>query len=166
MRACVNILKKKSPADGEKIKRLSDEIGKKLSQSPEAKKIEKLSDEELQDLGKILQMADYILCKNEDRKRVYSIMKEFVEMIKDSAESVSCLDDEISEMVLAAEDSLKRIKGIQCRVSENYAFDSKQRPTNQEEPQKKGSINLTNTSTPIYTQEYQPSSTLEAEQVI
>ena len=166
MRTCVNILKKQSPSDGEKIRRLSGEIEKKLSQSPEGKKIEKLSDEELQDLNKILQMADFLLCKNEERKQVYSMMKEFVDMIKGSAESVSCLDDEISEMVLAAEDSLLRIKSIQCRVSENYAFDSKQKTANQHESQKKGAINLTNTSTPIYTQGYQPNSTLEAEQVI
>ena len=155
--------------DTEHVKEISSLVEKRLvkfSKKTE-KKIEKLSYEELQDLNEILKMADYILCKYENKKEIRSLLKDFVEIINSSSDSINYLDDEIDELVLNAEDAIKRIKDIQSNVSESLSFDrpSKKNTNTNAEPEK-GANNLTNSSRPVYTQEYQQTSAVKTEQVI
>ena len=151
-----------------RIKSLSTLVEEKLSKSKKDKKIvDDLSVEDLNDLNKILLLTDFILCKNEDKKEFYIILKEFVEMIKNSADSLTELDDEINEMVLSAENSLSKMKEIQSKVSESYSFNPKEtKASSTTKESGLGSNNFTKSSTPVYTQGYQPNSTVEAGQVI
>ncbi|MFB5597603.1 MAG: hypothetical protein ACE5RJ_01105 [Nitrosopumilaceae archaeon] len=154
-----------------KIKKLSELVEKKLSQldKKDQQKIDSLSIEELQDLNQILQLADYILCKYENKKEVHSILKDFVGIITKSTHSIEDIDDEINELVISAEGTIQRIKDLQTNVSDNYSIQNKansKSPDSKEEPQETSANNLTNSSTPAYTQGYLQTSRVEAEQVI
>ncbi len=131
------------------------------------KKIEKLTPAELQDLHEILRIADFILTKHEMNKDFHSILKEFIGIINNSANSVEILDDEISELVISAESTITRIKTLQAKVSDDFDFEANQKEVKIEEITSESSgNNLTNSSTGVYTHGYQHSSTVEAEQVI
>ncbi|MFQ5572902.1 MAG: hypothetical protein ACE5EJ_01485 [Nitrosopumilaceae archaeon] len=131
------------------------------------KKIEKLTPTELQDLHEILRIADFILTKHEMNKDFHSILKEFVGIINNSANSVETLDDEISELVISAESTITRIKTLQGKVSNDFDFEANQKEVKIAEiPSESSGNNLTNSSTGVYTQEYQQNSTVETEQVI
>ena len=84
-----------------------------------------------------------------------------------STNSIDTLNDQIDELVLTADGAITRIKEIQSRVSENFTVDSavNSEAAQENEAQNSGN-NLTKSSTPAYTQEYQAKSTLESEQVI
>ena len=136
-------------------------------QKSDEDKISKLTFEELQDFNKILQITDFLLCKYEDKKEVHSLLKDFVSMIDTSTDSMGTLNDQIDELVLTADGAITRIKELQSRVSENFTVDSAvNSETAQENEAQNSGNNLTKSSTPAYTQEYQAKSTLESEQVI
>ncbi len=154
-----------------KIKKLSQLVEKKLSKfdKKDEQKIDSLSFEELQDLNQILKLADYVLCKYENKKEVHSVLKDFVGIITKSTQSLEEIDDEISELVISAEATIQRIKDLQTSVSENYAIGDKEKskPYDLAERSDENSANnLTNSSTAAYTQGYQETSRVEAEQVI
>ena len=88
----------------EKVRKLSSIVDKKMEnyRQKNNQKIEKLTPAELQDLHEILRIADFILTKHELNKDFHSILKEFVGIINNSANSVEILDDEISELVITA----------------------------------------------------------------
>ena len=165
---CLNILtsKRDFPIDIERIRALSEKIDKKLSKSkmPNDSKIDKLTLEELQDLNKILGLADFLLCKYEEKKETHSILQNFVSIIRESAESIEGLDDEISELIVSAEDSINKVKDMHTTISEKSDFDRTKSVTLEEE--KQGSINLTNFATEINTIEYQQNSPEKTAQVI
>ena len=150
----------------EKIKKFSTLVEKRLSKihHSEEEKIDNYSFEELQDLNKILQLADYMLCKYENRKEIHSLLKDFVKMINHSAESVDVLNDDIDELVISAEGALRRIKDIQGNVSERFVIGSDSDLP--EDAEIDGANNLTKNHTAVYTQGYQPKSKVETEQVI
>jgi len=153
----------------EKVRKFSVIVNKKIDsfREKEHKKIEKLSDTELQDLHEILRIADYILTKHEMNKDFHSILKEFVGIINNSVTSVETLDDEISELVISGESIINRIKNLQGRVSNDFNFEAKQTEAKIEEISSKSSpINLTKSSTGVYPQGYQQNSPVETEQVI
>jgi len=108
--------------DLKKIRTFSYIVEKKLGQldKKEESKIEKLSFEQLQDLNQLVHAADYILTKYEDNKEVYSLLKDFVEMINNSTASMDI--DKISELVVSAESAISRIKSIQGEVSEDFSL--------------------------------------------
>ncbi len=147
--------------DLKKIRNFSVAVEKKLAKTSEEKKIEDLTEEELQDFSKILNLADYVLTKHSQKKDFHDILKEFVGMINESIEAMIPLDDGIDEMVYSAEDGLTRIKEIQDNVSSSYSFGQKSKP--QSQTISDGSKNLTNSSIPAYTQGYQPKSQGEPE---
>ena len=133
----------------------------------ENKKIENLSPTELQDLHEVLRIADYVLTKHESNKDFHSILKEFVEIIINSVNSVETLDDEISELVISAETTITHIKNLQGRVSSDYDFKANSDKAKDEDLSSELSpINLTKSSTGVYTQGYQHTSPVETEQVI
>lgn len=160
-----------SNKDLTKIKKLSEIVEKKLSKldKKDEKKVDALTFEELQDLNQILQLADYVLCKYENKKEVHSVLKDFVGIITKSSHSIEEIDDEINELVISAEGTIQRIKDLQTNVSDNYSIQNKapqKTSSSEDEPQKNSANNLTNSSTPAYTQGYQQTSRVEAEQVI
>ncbi len=107
-----------------KIQKLSSLVEKRLADlDSDKKQINQLSLEELQDFNQILRIADYILYKHENKKEVFSLIKEFVDMVSDSVGSMDELNDNINELVISAEDSIKRIKSLQSNVSEDYALE-------------------------------------------
>ena len=159
-----------SAKDLEKIKKLSELVEKKLSKidKKDEQKIDSLTFEELQDLNQILQLADYILCKYENKKEVHSVLKDFVGIITKSTHSIEEMDDEINELVISAEGTIQRIKDLQSNVSDSYSIQNKPKSTSESEEKEHetSANNLTNSSTPAYTQGYQQTSRVEAEQVI
>ncbi len=152
-----------------KVQKLSSLVDKKMEsyRQKNNQKIEKLTPAELQDLHEILKIADFILTKHEMNKDFHSILKEFVGIINNSANSVESLDDEICELVISAESTITHIKSLQGKVSDDFDFEA-----NQKEDKIEGIAyelngnNLTNSSTGVHTREYQQNSTVEAEQVI
>ena len=100
--------------DIERIRSLSSVIDKKLSEMKPSDddKIDKLTLDELQDLDKIAGIADFMLTKYADKKEMSSILKNFTNVITDTADSMGDLDDEISELILSAEDSINKVKDL------------------------------------------------------
>ena len=82
------------------------------SSTPLDSKIDKLSIEELQDLSKIVGLADFMMCKYEEKKETQEILGHFVSIIRDSAESIEEVDDEVSELIISSEDSINKIKEL------------------------------------------------------
>ncbi len=109
--------------DIERIRTLSAKIDKKLSEAkPSDDKIDKLTLEELQDLNKIVGIADFMLCKYADKKEIRSILKHFVSIIFETAKSLEHLDDEISELIISAEDSISKVKEMHTHITEKSDF--------------------------------------------
>ena len=106
------------------IHNISKKIDKKLvSQNTNIdSKIDKLSLEELQDLKKIVGLAEFMMCKYEDKKETREILGYFVSIIQDSAESIENVDDEVSELIISSEDSINKIKEVHINISEKYDF--------------------------------------------
>lgn len=163
---CLNILNSKRDfaTDIEKIRSLSDKIDKKLSKFkiPDDSKLDKLSFEELQDLNRILGLADFLLCKYEEKKETRSILQNFVSIITESAKSIEGLDDEIAELIVSAEDSINKVKDLHTNISEKSDFTATKSGSKNES----GSINLTNFVTEINTLEYQQNPQEKTAQVI
>ena len=146
--------------DLERIKSLSSKLDKKISdvKSSDDKNIEKLTLEELQDLDKIVGIADFMLVKYADKKEMRSILKYFVSVISDAAGSIEDLDDEISELIMSAEDSISKVKGIHVDISEKSDLKKKYHDGPDYDEHETSAINLTNFATEINTVEYQQNS--------
>ena len=148
------------------IKNISGKLEKKLSQSDSSDlKIDNLTLEELQDLRKIVGLADFMLHKYEDKKDTKSILQYFVTIIRESAESIESIDDEVSELIISAEDSINKVKETHSHIYEKFDLVGSLPPTLPDES-KSSSINLTNFSTEINPLEYQQNSQEENAQVI
>lgn len=146
--------------DLDRIKSLSSKIDKKISdaKSSDDKNLEKLTLEELQDLNKIVGIADFMLVKYADKKEMRSILKYFVSVISETAGSIEDLDDEISELIMSAEDSISKVKGIHVDISEKSDFKKKYHDGPDYNAHETSAINLTNFATEINTVEYQQNS--------
>ena len=132
--------------DIERIRTISSKIDKKLSEAKPSddNKIDKLTLEELQDLNKIVGIADFMLCKYDDKKEVRSILKHFVSIIFDTAKSLENLDDEISELIISAEDSINKVKYMNTRISEKSDFKKRFHDGPDYNEHETNAINLTN----------------------
>ena len=142
--------------DLEFIRNISEKIDKKLSQSDSStdSKIDKLSIEELQDLSKIVGLADFMLYKYEDKKETKAILEHFVSIIRESAESIEEVDDEVSELIISSEDSINKIKEIHTNISKKYDFEKSDIKTLDDDLET-SSNNLTKIAIEINSQEYQ-----------
>ena len=139
-----------------KIRRISSIVEKKLIQfdKKEERKIERLTYEELQDLSKLTSAADFILTKYENNREVYSLLKEFVDMINSSSTSMDLLNDKISELVISAGSAISKIKNLQGDVSENYSLMSSGSIKQENETiitPESSTNNLTKSATAVYT---------------
>jgi len=161
------------------IKNLSEKIDKKLSLSDTTPEIDNMTVDELQDLSKISRLANFMLTKYENKKEVHSILKYFVNIISESSESIEKIDDEVSELIISAEDSINKIKEVHTNISEKY--DVGQHETSYDESEQcledfddciedndleNSSINLTKIAIEINSQEYQENSAKRTIQVI
>ncbi len=145
--------------DIERIRTLSSKIDKKLSETKSSDdKIDKLTLEELQDLNKIVGIADFMLCKYDDKKDMHSILKHFVSIISDTANSLENLDDEISELIISAEDSINKVKDMHTHISEKSDFKKRYHDGPDYDEHETSAINLTNFGTEVNTAEYQQNS--------
>ncbi len=146
--------------DIDRIRIISSKIDKKLSdvKNPDAEKIDKLTVEELQDLDKIVGIADFMLQKYSDKKDMKSILKDFVSIISETGNSLNDLDDEISELIISAEDSINKVKDMHSHISEKSDFKNNYRDGPDYNKYETSAINLTNFVTEINTVEYQQNS--------
>ncbi len=146
--------------DLERIKSISSKLDKKISEAKpsDESKIDKLSLEELQDLDKIVGLANFMLTKYQDKKEMRSILKGFVEIISDSAKSLEDIDDEVSELILEAEDSIGKVKDMHVHISDKSDFKKKYHNGPDYDEHETSAINLTNIAREINTVEYQQNS--------
>ena len=152
-------LKTDLPKDISNIQSISAKIEKKLSES--GVQIDKLTLEELQDINKIVGLANFMLCKYEDKKETRLILQHFVSIIGDSAQSMDSIDDDISELILSAEDSINKVKNMHSKISEKSDLEKSYLDESEN-----GSFNLTNFTTPINTSKYQEKAQGDTVQVI
>ena len=146
--------------DIERIRSLSSAIDKKLSQvtPSDADKIDKLTLDELQDLDKIVGITDFMLTKYADKKEMYSILKHFTPIITETMDSMGNLDDEISELILSAEDSINKVKDLHAHIDKKSDFKKKYCDGPEYNHAQTSGINLTNFVTEINPVEYQQNS--------
>ncbi len=146
--------------DIERIRSLSSKIDKKLSKAKPSDddKIDKLTLEELQDLNKIVGIADFMLCNYADKKEMRSILKHFVSIISDTANSLENLDDEISELIISAEDSINKVKDMHAHISEKSDFKKRYHDGPEYNEHETSAINLTHFGTEVNTAGYQQNS--------
>ena len=149
--------------DIERIRALSSKIDKKISEAKPSDddKIGKLTLEELQDLNKIVGIADFMICKYADKKEIHSILKHFVSIISDTANSLENLDDEISELIISAEDSINKVKEMHVHISEKSDFKKRYHDGPDYNEHETSAINLTNFGTEVNTAEYQQNSQVD-----
>ncbi|MGD2106622.1 MAG: hypothetical protein PVH93_03350 [Nitrosopumilaceae archaeon] len=162
----MTFLKTKISKDLDFIKNISCKIDKKISQSNTKNlNIENLTLEELQDLRKIVGLADFMLHKYEDKKDTKSILEYFVSIIRDSAESIESIDDEVSELIISAEDSIGKIKELHTNISEKYDLEKSDQNIEEDESENSAN-NFTKIAIEINSQEYLENSTEKKGQVI
>ena len=143
-----------------RIRAISSKIDKKLSEikSSEDYKINKLTLEELQDLDKIVGIADFMMCKYADKKEMRSILQDFTSIISETANSLGDLDDEVSLLIVSAEDSINKVKEMHTNISDKSDFKKRYHDGPDFDEQETSAINLTNFATEINTVEYQQNS--------
>ncbi len=134
-----------------RITEISSKIGKKLLEikSSDDSEIDKLTLEELQDLNKIVGIAGFMLCKYDDKKEMRSILRHFVSIITDAAASLENLDDEISELIISAEDSINKVKELHVHIAEKSDFKKRYHNGPEYDESETGTINLTTFQTPL-----------------
>ena len=147
-----------------RIRAISSKIDKKLSEikPSDDSKIDKLTLEELQDLDKIVGIADFMMCKYADKKEIRSILQDFTSIISETANSLGDLDDEVSLLIISAEDSINKVKEMHTNISEKSDFKKRYRDGPDFDEQETSAINLTNIATEINTVEYQQNSPRDA----
>lgn len=146
--------------DFQRIKEISSRIDKKLSEvkPSDDEKIDKLTLDELQDLDKIVKIADFMLCKYSDKKEMSSILRYFTSIVSETAVSLEDLDDEISELIISAEDSINKVKDMHTNISNKSDFKKNYHDGPDFNEEETSGINLTNFVTEINTVEYQQNS--------
>ncbi len=149
------------------IHNISKKVDKKLAQSNTSidSKIDKLSIEELQDLRKLVGLADFMLCKYADKQETRDILERFVSIIRDSADSIEYVDDEVSELIISSEDSIHKIKELHVQISDKYDFEKSDINPNESDLET-SSNNLTKFAIEINSHKYQQNSKNNNGQVI
>jgi hypothetical protein len=139
-----------------RIKTISSKIEKKLSEikPTEDHTIDNLTFEELQDLNKLVGIADFMLYKYSDKKELYAILQYFKSVISDTANSIVEIDDEVSELILAAEDSINKVKDMHTNISDKSDFKKKYHDGPDYNEYETSAINLTTFVRQIHPIEY------------
>jgi plasmid rolling circle replication initiator protein Rep len=153
--------------DLKRVRQFSGLVKKKILESnPNYEgKLQNLTKEELEDLDKILGMAEQILLKHQHKKEAYVLLKEFAGLLKNWTISLSEINDQIQMMLISVQSSVSEIKNAQNDVSTNFSIDdSKKQP--QTLASNQGTINLTKSATGVYPQGYQQNNPVQIEQVV
>lgn len=109
----------------DKIKTLSSKIEQKISQKGTDESdsfIETLSVEALQDIRQVMQAAEYLLTKYQDKRDIKVFLQEFIGIILNASNSVNGLKTELEDLVISAEFALHQIQTLHDDVTENLAF--------------------------------------------
>ena len=144
--------------DLERIKLISSKIDKKISEirpNNDDDSIDNLSFEELQDLHKIAEISNFLLCKYSDKKEMKSILEYFSSLVSDVSESLEDIDDEVSELIISAEDSINKVKDMHSHISDKSEFEEKYHHGPEYCKHETSAINLTKFVTEVHTVEYQ-----------
>jgi hypothetical protein len=145
----------------DKIRILSSKIEQKIIQKGIDKNdqfVETLSAEELKDLRQVMMAAEYLLSKYNDKKDIKEFLEEFIGIIMHAANSVNILRGDMDDLLISAEMALKQIQDLHEDVTQNLHLGRFTQKSLDEYKESKSEIpspiNLTNTTTPIYTQAY------------
>lgn len=109
----------------DKIKNLSSKIEQKISQKGKDESdsfIESLSVEELKDIRQVMQAAEYLLTKYQDKRDIQVFLQEFIGIILNASNSVNGLKTELEDLVISAEFALHQIQALHDDMTENLAF--------------------------------------------
>ena len=99
-----------------------------------------------------------MLCKYADNKEMRLILKHFVSIISETANSLDNLDDEISELIISAEDSINKVKDMQSHISDKSDFKKRYHDGPDYSEAETSGINLTHFDTEVNPAEYQQNS--------
>ena len=134
-----------------KVRRFSSIIIKKLkSESINSENINSFTLEELTDINKILSLANFLLTKYENKKHMRLILKEFIDLITKSANSLESIDDEVEEMLISSTAEISRLKSIQCNLSKKNDSIFDENKAESEQNGENSVNNLTIFSTDVY----------------
>lgn len=152
--------------DIDRIRYVSGMVKKRILESNPKyeQKIKRLTNEELEDLDHVLGLAEQLLIKHHQKKETCALFKEFVDMIKDWSCSFAEINNDVQELMVSAQYSVSEIKTAQSDVASNLSFGEREKQ--QSQSANVGTINLTKSVTPVYTQEYQQNHQAQCEQVI
>ena len=143
------------PKELRKVRHFSSIIIKKLkSESINSENINSFTFEELTDINKILSLTDFILTKYEHKKNMRLILKEFVDLITKSTNSLESIDDEVEEMLIFSNAEISRLKNIQRNFSKKNDFVFNENEPENEQNSKNSVNNLTRFSTDVYSSNY------------
>jgi len=93
------------------VRSLLSTIDEKLSSiNDKTSFVEKLDFNELEDFSRILTLCEIVLSKHENKKAVYQNMKRFVDILDSTVGSIEHMDNEIYELGISADFSIKKIK--------------------------------------------------------
>lgn len=93
------------------VRNLLSTIDEKLSSiNDKTSFVEKLDFNELGDFSRILTLCEIVLSKHENKKAVYQNMKRFVDILDSTVGSIEHMDNEINELGISADFSIKKIK--------------------------------------------------------
>ena len=134
-----------------KVRHFSSIVIKKLkSESINSENINSFTLEELTDINKILSLANFLLTKYENKKHMRLILKEFIDLITKSANSLESIDDEVEEMLISSTTEILRLKNIQRNFSKKNDPIFNENESDNEQNSKNSVNNLTRFSTDIY----------------
>ena len=108
-------------ADLDEVRNFSKLVNKRLEKLNKNNELQinQLSIEELNDLSRLLQIADYILCSYEEKKDLHSILKRFVDVINESIYSIENIDDKTNELIISADSTITKIKHHQSSMNKS-----------------------------------------------
>lgn len=142
----------------DKIQNLSKILEKKIPSDYNLRKFDDFSLEELSDTHQLLTIAQIILLKYDEKKQIKSILQEFMDIISNSTDSISNIDDEITELVLSADLTLNKIKDAKNKM--NLEFEGKS------DSHSTGSKIFTSSIADLHSPEYLDKHAIKSEHVI
>jgi len=93
-----------------------DDSGDACSGMITAEDIKRLDDGELADLDRLVWIAQYVVTRHADKKELRDLMEPIVSAIKESADEIGTIQDDVHGMLLSAETSLGTLKEMHANV--------------------------------------------------
>jgi hypothetical protein len=99
----------------EKVQHIKSIIEQKMAYD-DVQKFQHFEPQELNDFYKILQICEFILEKYKDKKELSQNLKKFVSIIDSTLINLESLDEEINELTVSADFSLKKIQDFKSNL--------------------------------------------------